>query len=89
MQYATLSAEVYQSLIATMVLAGPFLVVAIILGLVLGLVQAVTQIQDQTVPQLVKIIVLFIMVLGFAAWLSIPLYEHTLHLFTMFPYIVR
>ena len=68
---------------------GPFLAVAIVLGLVLGLVQAVTQIQDQTVPQLVKIVGLFMMVLGFSTWLSIPLYEHTLHLFTMFPYLVR
>jgi type III secretion protein S len=89
MQFATLSNEVYQSLIATLILIGPFLAAAILLGLVLGLVQAVTQIQDQTVPQLVKIAALFVMVLAFSTWLALPLYDHTLHLFTMFPYLVR
>ncbi|MES2906718.1 MAG: flagellar biosynthetic protein FliQ [Pseudomonadota bacterium] len=89
MQFAALSNEVYQILIATMVLTGPFLIVAIFLGLVLGLVQAVTHIQDQTVPQLVKIIVLSLMALGFGMWLSIPLYEQTVHVFSAFPYIVR
>ena len=89
MQFETLSSEVYQSLIATLVLIGPFLGVAIVLGLVLGLVQAVTQIQDQTVPQLIKIVVLFVMVLAFSTWLALPLYDHALHLFTMFPYLVR
>jgi type III secretion protein S len=89
MQFAALSHEIYQSLIATLVLIGPFLGIAIVLGLVIGLVQAVTQIQDQTVPQLIKIVALFIMVLAFSSWLAIPLYDQTLHLFTMFPYLVR
>lgn len=89
MQFAALSHEVYQSLIATMILTGPFLGVAILLGLIIGLVQAVTQIQDQTVPQLIKIVVLSLMVIGFATWLAIPLYEQTVHLFNMFPYLVR
>jgi type III secretion protein S len=89
MQFEVLSHEVYQSLIATLVLVGPFLVTAILLGLVLGLVQAVTQIQDQTVPQLIKIVALFTMFLAFASWLAIPLYDQAVHLFTMFPYLVR
>jgi type III secretion protein S len=89
MQFETLSHEIYQSLIATLILVGPFLVTAIILGLVLGLVQAVTQIQDQTVPQLVKIVVLFIMFLAFASSLAIPLYEQAMHVFTDFPYLVH
>ena len=89
MQFAALSDEIYRSLIATLVLVGPFLAAAIVLGLVLGLVQAVTQIQDQTVPQLIKIVVLFMMVLSFSTWLAIPIYDQTLHLFSAFPYLVR
>ncbi len=89
MEFAILSNEIYNSLVAIMVLSGPFLVAAIGLGLALGLIQAVTQIQDQTVPQLVKIIALFMMVIGFSSYLALPLYDQTLHLFTMFPYLVR
>ncbi len=81
--------EVYQTMMAALLLAGPVLLIAAGIGLFLGILQAVTQVQDQVLPTTVKILVIsaFLMIAG--ARFGIPLFEHTKHIYTSFPTLVR
>lgn len=84
-----LAFEVNTALMAALLAAGPFLVVAAGLGLFLGIVLAVVQIQEQTLPQVIKIGVMLIIMMLFAAPLSTPLYQHTQKIFANFYKMTR
>ncbi len=63
-------------LVLTLTVAGPMLMVALIVGVVIGLFQALTQIQEATltfVPKLVAI--------GLAMLLSLPMIGHSMSAF--------
>lgn len=47
------------ALIATVVVGGPLMLIALVVGLVISLFQALTQIQEQTLTFVPKIIILF------------------------------
>ncbi|MCB1508438.1 MAG: flagellar biosynthetic protein FliQ [Hyphomicrobiaceae bacterium] len=81
--------QVTTMLQATMVLAGPMLVVTALIGLVIGLIQAVTQIQDQTFPQTVKVIAATALLAAFGSGLAVPLYNRTEELFASFYLLAR
>ena len=50
-------------------LAGPLLIVSIVIGLVVAIFQAATQIHEQTLTFVPKIIVIVIMLLGLGSWM--------------------
>lgn len=47
------------ALVATLVVAGPLMLVALVVGLAISLVQALTQIQEMTLTFVPKIVVMF------------------------------
>jgi len=44
-----------EALLISILIAGPVLVVVLLVGLVLGILQAATQVQEQTVPTVMKL----------------------------------
>lgn len=67
---------VRQTLILTLIVAAPLLVVCLLVGLVISLIQALTQIQEQTlvfVPKIVAMVLVAILVLP---WMSDRLLEY-------------
>jgi flagellar biosynthesis protein FliQ len=70
------------ALFHTLLLAGPLLMVSLIMGLVIAIVQAVTQIQEQTltfVPKLFAVGITFIVLFGWMLDVAIQ-YTRTLFL---------
>ena len=62
--------EVFQSaLIVAFKMAGPMLIVSIVIGLVIAIFQAATQIHEQTLTFVPKVLVLSIMLLMLGSWM--------------------
>lgn len=62
--------EIFQeSMIVAFKVAGPLLIVSIIIGLVIAIFQAATQIHEQTLTFVPKVIVLSIMLLVLGSWM--------------------
>ena len=69
-------------------IAGPMLVVALLVGLTVSILQAVTQIQEQTlafVPKLIGVSVIFLLALP---WILQLLVKYTTELFRSLPSLV-
>ncbi|MCI8405578.1 MAG: flagellar biosynthesis protein FliQ [Oscillospiraceae bacterium] len=64
-------------------LAGPLLIVSIVIGLVVAIFQAATQIHEQTLTFVPKIIVIVIMLLGLGSWMIAQLRDFIDSLFVM------
>lgn len=73
------------AIMLALLIAGPMLLVALLIGLVVSVLQAVTQIQEQTlafVPKLVGVSVVFLLALP---WLLQLLVKYTTELFRSLP----
>ena len=66
-----------QALLLTMLLAGPVLVVAVIVGLLISILQAVTQLQDQTISFVPKIIAMMVAMLYVLPWTVSRMVEYS------------
>jgi flagellar biosynthetic protein FliQ len=76
------------AIMLTLLIAGPMLVVALLVGLVVSVLQAVTQIQEQTlsfVPKLVAVSAVFLLALP---WVIQLLMKYTTELFRSLPTFV-
>jgi flagellar biosynthetic protein FliQ len=76
------------AVILALLIAGPMLVVALLIGLTVSVLQAVTQIQEQTlafVPKLVGVSVVFLLALP---WMLQLLVKYTTELFRSLPSLV-
>jgi flagellar biosynthetic protein FliQ len=76
------------AMMVAMLVAGPMLVVALLVGLAVSILQAVTQIQEQTlafVPKLVGVSVVFLLALP---WVLQLLVRYTTELFRSLPSLV-
>ncbi len=76
------------AIMLSLLIAGPMLVVALLLGLVVSVLQAVTQIQEQTlafVPKLVGVSVVFLLALP---WVLQLLVKYTTELFRSLPSLI-
>ena len=76
------------AIMLALLIAGPMLIVALLIGLVVSVLQAVTQIQEQTlafVPKLVGVSVVFLLALP---WLLQLLVKYTTELFRSLPSLV-
>ena len=76
------------AIMLALLIAGPMLIVALLVGLVVSVLQAVTQIQEQTlafVPKLVGVSVVFLLALP---WLLQLLVKYTTELFRSLPSLI-
>ena len=76
------------AIMLALLIAGPMLVVALLIGLTVSILQAVTQIQEQTlafVPKLIGVSVIFLLALP---WILQLLVKYTTELFRSLPSLV-
>jgi flagellar biosynthetic protein FliQ len=76
------------AIMLALLIAGPMLIVALIIGLTVSVVQAVTQIQEQTlafVPKLVGVSAVFLLALP---WVIQLLVKYTTELFRSLPSLI-
>jgi flagellar biosynthetic protein FliQ len=76
------------AIMLALLIAGPMLVVALLVGLTVSVLQAVTQIQEQTlafVPKLVGVAVVFLLALP---WMIQLLVKYTTELFRSLPSLI-
>ncbi len=71
------------SLILVIQLAGPVLVVGMLIGLAISLLQAVTQIQEQTLTFVPKMIAMAIAAIIFLPWLITKMLSFTQTMFSL------
>jgi len=71
------------SLILVIQLAGPVLVVGMLIGLVISLLQAVTQIQEQTLTFVPKMIAMAIAAIVFMPWLIMKILSFAQTMFSL------
>ncbi len=77
-----------QALILAAKLAGPLLLVALIVGVVVSLVQAVFQVQDQTLSMVPKLAIGGLVLALSGGWMLRITVEFTQHLFEQIPRLV-
>jgi flagellar biosynthetic protein FliQ len=76
------------AIMLALLIAGPMLLVALLVGLTVSVLQAVTQIQEQTlafVPKLVGVAVVFLLALP---WMIQLLVKYTTELFRSLPSLI-
>ena len=76
------------AIMTAMLLAGPMLILSLIVGLAISVIQAVTQIQEQTlsfVPKLFAVGAAFLIALP---WMMQVMIKYTTELFRSFPVLV-
>ena len=61
--------ELRGGLVATLWIAGPLLLVVLVVGVVVGVIQAATQINEQTMTFIPKIVAVFVTLLIFGPWI--------------------
>ena len=58
------------AIMLALLVAGPMLIVALLIGLTVSVLQAVTQIQDQSIGQSVRLIAVMLTIVVSAGWLG-------------------
>lgn len=76
---------VRQTLILTLIIASPMLVIGLVVGITLSLVQAVTQIQEQTLTFIPKITSMIVAAIVLMPWIEQHLVEYATAMFTFKP----
>ena len=71
-----------ESVLTTLYIAAPLLLLSLIVGLGISVFQATTQIQEQTLTFVPKIIAIFLGILIFGSWMLTTLINFTTQLFT-------
>lgn len=73
---------VRHTLILTLIVASPMLVIGLVVGILLSLVQAVTQIQEQTLTFIPKITAMIVAAIMLMPWIEQHLVEYARAMFT-------
>lgn len=73
----------------TMFVAGPILIIGLIVGVVVALLQSLTQIQEMTLTFIPKMLAIFIALLVLFPWMYQLMAQFTINLFTNIPNYVR
>lgn len=76
MSVESASEFVRHSLVLTLMIAAPMLLVGLVVGVIVSLVQAVTQIQEQTLTFVPKITAMFIAAIVLMPWIEQRLLEY-------------
>lgn len=77
------------ALFTVLILAGPAMMVALVVGLVISILQATTQIQDQMLNMVPKIVCVFVVLLVLGAWLLNSAITFTTDLYSRIPDVIR
>jgi len=73
----------------TMLIAGPILLVTLIVGLLVGIFQAVTSINELTLTFIPKIIAVGILLLILLPWMLSVMQDYLISIFNMIPLVVK
>jgi len=76
------------AIIQTLWIAGPLLIVAVLISVVISIFQAVTQIQDQTLSFVPKLFAIAAALIFGLSWMMQALVAYTVELFRMVPGLV-
>lgn len=77
-----------QALEATLFLAGPTLLAALVVGLIISIFQAATQINESTLQFVPKLVVMFIVLLLAGPWMLQYLMDYIERLFQSIPQLI-
>ncbi len=77
-----------QAMSLALKVAGPLLLVALVVGLVISVFQAVTQIQEQSLTLIPKIIAVAVVIVLLGPWMLGQLVGYTAALYTAIPTMV-
>ncbi|HTA12221.1 MAG TPA: flagellar biosynthesis protein FliQ [Solirubrobacteraceae bacterium] len=77
-----------QAMTLALKVAGPILLVALVIGLVISVFQAVTQIQEQSLSLIPKIAGVAVVIVVLGPWMLGQLVTYTSQLFTSIPTMV-
>lgn len=80
---------VNQALLLVLIIAGPVLIVSMVVGFVISILQATTQIQDQMISFVPKILAVFLTLLAFFPLFIRLMTEFTNRVFAQFPAIMQ
>jgi flagellar biosynthetic protein FliQ len=78
-----------EALKVVFLLAGPLLLVAMVVGIVVSLIQAVTQINEATLSFIPKVIAIAVVLVVGGPWMIETLTHYTSDLIMRFPELVR
>jgi len=70
-----------ETLILTLIISAPLLVIGLVVGLVISLFQAVTQIQEQTLTFVPKIVAMVLAAIFVMPWLANQLMDYASRMF--------
>ncbi|MDU4891651.1 MAG: flagellar biosynthesis protein FliQ [Clostridium sp.] len=80
---------VKKALVAGIMVAGPILMISLIVGLIISIFQATTQIQEQTLTFVPKLITIILVLVILGPWMLNKLVLLTTELFSMISTITR
>jgi flagellar biosynthetic protein FliQ len=78
-----------QSILLATKLAGPILLVSLLIGLGVGLVQSATQIQEQTLTFVPKLVGIALVIVFAGNWMLTQVISFTQNLFGLVPSLIR
>jgi flagellar biosynthetic protein FliQ len=70
-----------RAVMTTLFIAGPLLIIALVVGLVISIFQATTQIQEQTLAFIPKIIAVLVGLVIFGPWMLSQILSYTENIF--------
>lgn len=77
------------AIVTSLMVAGPFLVIALVLGLIISIIQATTQIQEQTLTFVPKLIGVAVVGLLLGSWMFHKLLDFTQRIFQIIANITQ
>ena len=83
MTHGEVMAVFQEALLVALKLAGPLLVVSIVIGLVVAIFQAATQIHEQTLTFVPKVLVIALMLIAMGSWMMTLMNDLVQHLFSL------
>ena len=78
-----------QSMTITLLLAGPILLISLVIGILVSLVQAATQINEATLTFVPKMIGIGLLLLFLGSWMLQQMIVFTIQLFSSLPQLVH
>jgi flagellar biosynthesis protein FliQ len=73
----------------TMIIAGPILLVTLVMGLMVGVFQAVTSINEMTLTFIPKILAVIVLLIILLPWMIQVLMSFTVHVFNLIGTVAR
>ena len=77
------------SIMTTLLVSSPMLILALVVGLAISILQAITQIQEMTLTFIPKIVAVAIALIVFLPWMITTVVGYTNQLFSLIPTLAR